>query len=145
MERLEQEEVSVPVVVEFDDVDSFRLAHHARLVSYLERGRLRLLASLGMNLDGDGIAPVMYELNLRFRKPARLLEELKVTVFVREFDDYRLALGYRIHRDGETLVRARSVIAFADLSSGSLTTMPSEMTRTLRDLSGGQAARDQEG
>lgn len=130
MEPFPQSELTVPVTVEFEDVDSYRIAHHTRLVAYLERARLRLLTSLGVDLVG--VAPVVYELNVRFRKPARLMDQLEVAVRVRDVDDYHVALAYRISRDGETLVKARSIIAFADLELGTLTTMPKELVSALR-------------
>jgi YbgC/YbaW family acyl-CoA thioester hydrolase len=133
-------EVSVPVTVEFDDVDSFRIAHHSRLVAYLERARLRLLTAAGLRLDGGEAAPVIYELHVRFRKPARLLDQLEVTAGLSELDDYRVSLSYRIRRDGEVLVRASSVIAFAELETGELTTVPA----SLREAWGGER-RDSRG
>ncbi len=123
--------VTVPVTVEFEDVDSYRIAHHTELVTYLERARLRLLVSLGAKLDV--VAPVVYKLELRFRRPARMMDQLEVTAWVREFDEHWLALGYRIRRGREVLVTARSVIAFADLQSGELTTIPAEVMGALRE------------
>ena len=136
--------LSIPVTVEFEDVDSFRIAHHTKLLAYLERARLRLLMSLGVDLAG--VAPVVYELGVRFRKPARLLDQLEVEVRVRDVDDYQVSLGYRIRRDGATLVTARSTIAFADLDEGTLTTMPEELSIALggaRDTGGPTGRREQ--
>jgi acyl-CoA thioester hydrolase len=129
-------ELVVPVTVEFEDVDSFRIAHHSKLVTYLERARLRLLTSLGLELEGQTPAPVLYELRLRFRKPARLLDQLVVAVSVSDFDDYKVLLRYRIRRGDDTLVRATSVIAFADLDDGTLTTMPDAMSEALQSRRG---------
>jgi YbgC/YbaW family acyl-CoA thioester hydrolase len=128
------QEVSVPVTVEFEDVDSYGIAHHTRLVTFLERARLRLLTSLGAELSG--IAPVVYEIHVRFRKPARLMDQLTVTARVRGHDEYTLALEYEISREGEAIVKARSVIAFADLEGGTLATLPGELVNALRSASG---------
>ncbi len=104
----------VPVTVEFEDVDSYGIAHHSKLVTYLERARLRFLAANGLALSGDGCVPVMYSLELRFRRPARLMDVLQVEVEVAGADDFRIGLRYAIRRGDEVLVRARSVIAFWD-------------------------------
>lgn len=144
MERVFPSELTIPVTVEFEDVDSYRIVHHTKLVAYLERARLRLLTSLGVDLVG--VAPVVYELNVRFRKPARLMDELEVAIGVRDVDDYQVALAYRIRRDGETIVKARSIIAFADLERGTLTTMPKELMSALRaahDTGGPEERREQ--
>ena len=127
-------ELSIPVTVEFEDVDSFGIAHHTRLLAYLERARLRLLVSLGVDLAG--VAPVVYRLEARFRRPARLLDRLEVAARVRDADDYRVGLEYRIRRGDETLVKARSTIAFADLERGALGTVPEALSRALREAGG---------
>lgn len=128
----------MPVTVEFEDVDSYGIAHHTRLVTFLERARLRLLTSLGAELSG--VVPVVYELHLRFRKPARLMDQLTVTARVRDHDEYTLALEYEIGREGEAIVKARSVIAFADLESGALATLPGELFDALGGASGDRGA-----
>lgn len=106
--------VSVPVTVEFEDVDSYGIAHHARLVAYLERARLRFLLAHGLPVHPGGCLPVMYSLELHFRRPARLMDALEVSVAALAVDDFQITLAYRIRRDGDVLVRARSVIAFLD-------------------------------
>lgn len=129
----------MPVTVEFEDVDSYGIAHHTRLVTFLERARLRLLTSLGVGLTG--VVPVVYEIHVRFRKPARLMDQLTVTARVRSHDEYTLALEYEISREGEAVVRARSVIAFADLEGGALATIPEALSDALGGASGeGDAA-----
>ncbi len=39
-------EFSIPITVEFEDADSYKIAHHAKLVSYLERARVRYFSGL---------------------------------------------------------------------------------------------------
>jgi acyl-CoA thioester hydrolase len=124
-------EVCVPVTVEFEDVDSFRIAHHTKLIAYLERARLRLLAAHGVDLGGAGGVPVMYELEVKFRRPARLLDALEVRATAREVDAYRVALSYRVRRGSETILRARSVVAFADAATGALAPVPEALAAAL--------------
>jgi len=121
----------VPVTVEFEDVDSYGIAHHARLVAYLERARLRFLLERGLPVHPEGCHPVMADLSMRFLRPARLMDRLEVEVFLRDSDDFRLTLGYRILRDGEAVARARSVIAFLDPESGGPAPVPAEFLRVV--------------
>jgi len=106
--------ITVPVTVEFEDVDSYRIAHHTKLVAYLERARLRYLLARGLPVEPGACLPVMYSLELHFRRPARLMDVLDVSVAAESMDDYRVVLRYRIRRGEDVLVRARSVIAFWD-------------------------------
>jgi YbgC/YbaW family acyl-CoA thioester hydrolase len=113
-----------PVTVEFEDVDGYGIAHHSRLVCYLERARVRFIRSLGLDLEPGETFPVLHDLRVRFAKPVRLLEQLEVAVFVESVSDYRLELGYRIRRGDETVLRASTTIAFADRVAGTLVAAP---------------------
>lgn len=113
-----------PVTVEFEDVDSYGIAHHSRLVCYLERARLRFITGLGLDLGPGRVVPVLHDLRVRFSKPVRLLDRLDVSVLVESVSDYRLELGYRIRRGTETVLRASTTIAFADLEAGSIVPAP---------------------
>lgn len=106
--------VTVPVTVEFEDVDAFGIANHARIVSYLERARLRLLEAAGVPLSGAGPHPVMYDVAVRFRRPARLRDVLEVRAEVVEADAWTVSLRYEVRRDGDLLARGRSRVAFWD-------------------------------
>ena len=121
----EPREFSVPVTVEFEDVDIYRIGHHTRLVAFLERARLRFFTSMGFEgIENPEVVPVIYDIEMRFVRPVLMLEELTVSVFVIDYDDFRLRLGYRIRRGGETVARARSSIAFMDPETRSLTAAP---------------------
>ena len=127
-----ERELVCPVTVEFEDVDAYGIAHHTKLVAYLERARLRFLTGIGIELGRGPVVPVLYDLKMRFMKPARLLDSLEVSVFVEEVTEYRLDLGYRVRRDGETIARATTSIAYADLERGSVVPAPAEHVEALR-------------
>jgi acyl-CoA thioester hydrolase len=121
-----------PVAVEFEDVDSYGIAHHTKLVAYLERARLRFFHRLGFDLGPGRVVPVLHEVRMRFSKPARLLDTLEVSVFVESVNDFRLELGYRIRRGPEMIARATTVIAFADLEAGGIVAAPEAYVAILR-------------
>jgi YbgC/YbaW family acyl-CoA thioester hydrolase len=119
------------VTVEFEDVDSYGIAHHTKLVAYLERARLRFLRSLGVELFGGPAVGVLYDLRMRFARPVRMFDQLEVAVFVEAVSDFRLDLGYRIRRGGEAIARATTSIAFADLAQGILVAAPAAYVEAL--------------
>ncbi len=123
--------LTVPVTVEFEDVDAYGIAHHLRLASFLERARLRLLLGCGGERLPRGVVPVMYDLHLRFLRPARLLDQLAVTAEIATVTRVKLALRYRIRRGEETLLRAESVVAFADAAAGGPVLVPDVLMESL--------------
>lgn len=114
------------VTVEFEDVDSFRIVHHTKFIAYLERARVRFLDHYGVDMTRVDPHPVLYDLEVRFKKPARFRDRIEVSVFVESADAFRLTLGYRVVRDAELLLKARTSLAFIDATSGRMTPLPED-------------------
>ena len=116
---------TLPVTVEFEDIDSYKIVHNTRILDYLERARVRFLTGeMGLDLYPEGTGIVVYNLEVRFNKAAFLLDRLEVKVFVSSMDTYRLTLGYRLLRGREVLARASCGLAFMDTAAGILTAAP---------------------
>jgi YbgC/YbaW family acyl-CoA thioester hydrolase len=116
---------TLPITVEFEDVDSYNIVHNTRIIDYFERARVHFITeTIGLNLYPDGVGIVVYSLDVRFTRAARFLDALKASVFIRALDDYRLTLGYRLRRGREVLARATSGIAFMDTQSGTIVPAP---------------------
>jgi len=125
---------TMPVRVEFEDVDSYRIAHHARLIVYLERCRVRLLEKAGFDLHDQRLQLVVYSLATRFLKPARLGDILEVTAAVAAVDSLRIVLTCRIRRGSELLVKAETTLAFADAATGRVEPVPQLVAQQLRSM-----------
>ena len=116
---------TLPVTVEFEDIDSYDIVHNTRIIDYFERARVHFLTGvMGLDLYPAGTGIVLYSLEVRFNKAARLLDNLDATVGVASMDEYRLTLSYRLFRKNEVLARASSGIAFMDTASGNLIAAP---------------------
>jgi acyl-CoA thioester hydrolase len=126
----------VQVTVEFEDVDAFGIVNHARIVSYLERARLRLLEAVGVPLTGGGPLPVMYDVAVRFRRPARLRDALEVAAEVVEADAWTVSLRYEVRRGGDLLVRGRSRVAFWDPATDAPVPVPDAVAAGLAAAGG---------
>jgi acyl-CoA thioester hydrolase len=123
--------LTVPVTVEFEDVDAYGIAHHTKLVAYLERARVRFLADLGLDLARSDVHLVLYDLTVRFKRTAVLLDPLEVTVSVTSADAVRLTLGYQIRRSGLLVARATTALAFVDGATKAVVPIPEEFRRAL--------------
>jgi len=121
-------QLSMPVTVEFEDVDSYRIAHHTKLVAYLERARVRFLAALGFDLQRDDVSIVIYSLDMQFKKTARFLDELAVSVAVESAGAFRLVLGYRITRGDDLIAKATTGLAFVEARTKEPIPVPPEFS-----------------
>jgi YbgC/YbaW family acyl-CoA thioester hydrolase len=122
-------QATVSVTVEFEDVDSYMIGHHTKLIAYLERARVRLFEGAGIGMAPGRINPVIHDLRIRFRKTVALLDKLEVTAFARSMDAYRLKLGYGIRRGGVLVARASTDLAFVDTETGEPVPVPREYDR----------------
>lgn len=124
---------TVPITVEFEDVDSYRIAHHTKMVAYLERARLRFLGELGFDIHPKGLSIVMYNLEMRFKATAKIMDELTVETVIKNIDDYRIDLFSRILRGDRILARATVGIAFMDEKSEQIVPIPDQMMKSLQE------------
>jgi YbgC/YbaW family acyl-CoA thioester hydrolase len=108
--------------VEFEDVDSYKIAHHTKLLAYLERARTRYFQDAGFNLEDLTFAVLVHKVSMRFIKPARLFDEVTVTAKIIACEDFSFTVEQKIIRGSELLVKARVTHALQDFQT--LETLP---------------------
>ncbi|MBN1575556.1 MAG: acyl-CoA thioesterase [Chitinispirillaceae bacterium] len=124
---------TLPITVEFEDIDSYRIVHNTRIIDYFERARVHFLAdTIGLDLYPQGMGIVLYSIDIRFTKAARLLDTLHASVYILSMDEYRLNLGYKLLRGREALARGGGGIAFMDTGSGMLIPAPATYVAQIR-------------
>jgi acyl-CoA thioester hydrolase len=127
-------EFSMSVTVEFEDVDAYKIAHHTKLVSYLERARVRYFNSLGFDLEAEDMAVVLYHLDMNFKKPAFFQDVLSVSVSLWSFDNFRMVLHYKIRRDRDLIARAGTGLCFVDPKSKIMIPAPARYVEKINAL-----------
>ncbi|VAX10584.1 hypothetical protein MNBD_GAMMA25-301 [hydrothermal vent metagenome] len=113
-----------PIRVEFEDVDSYKIAHHTKLLAYMERARTLYFRNDGISLKKLPFAILVYQVSMRFIKPAKLFDELIVTAKIRECDGYTFKVDQKIFRDDELLVKAQVVHALQDFTTYEMVLVP---------------------
>lgn len=72
--------------VYYEDTDASGVMYHARYLAFFERARTEFLRSLGYGqhtlMQQEGIAFTLSDLQIRYRAPARLDDELLISVIV---------------------------------------------------------------
>lgn len=91
----------------YEDTDSLGVVYYANYLKYLERGRTEYVGKLGRDVadwNRDGYYFVVYSVNLKFRRSARLSDIVEVVSSFKMQTAYRGLFLQRIERDGELLV-----------------------------------------
>ncbi|PXF30980.1 4-hydroxybenzoyl-CoA thioesterase [Pokkaliibacter plantistimulans] len=114
----------VELEIPFHDVDMMEVAWHGHYVRYLELARCKLLDSIDYNypqMKASGYAWPVIELNLRYARPLRFQQRIRVEAQVVEWEN-RLKVAYTI-RDAvtnERLTRAHTVQVAVEIASGEM-------------------------
>lgn len=103
--------------VTYQETDGQRRVHHANYLNYFERGRVEMLRAAGINykqLEDSGLMLVVIEMNVRYHSAGEFDDLLTLTTQLTEVRKVRIRHRYTIHREGEMIVDADSVIACVD-------------------------------
>ncbi len=112
------------VQVPFHDVDLMAVAWHGHYHKYFEIGRSALLDVFSYNyqeMKDPGYAWPVVDVHLRYVKPARLGQKLRVTATLKEYD-LRLKINYLITDavTGKRLTKGHTIMVPVDMETGEL-------------------------
>ncbi|WP_026816557.1 tol-pal system-associated acyl-CoA thioesterase [Arenimonas composti] len=112
---------SFPIRVYWEDTDAGGVVYHGSYVRFLERARTEWLRAQGVGQqalrESEDLVLVIRDMSLDFRKPARLDDELQVSVVMTGRRSASFLIEQQIVRGGEVLVDARVRVACLVASS----------------------------
>ncbi len=135
-----REEFSWPVRVYWEDTDAGGIVFYANYLRYFERARTEWLRAMGLEQsalrESSGGIFVVSEANLRYHQPARLDDELIVTVLPLEIGRASLTIqqqAWRKGRSGNALLCAAQVrVGWVDAGSYRPARMPPTILELLK-------------
>ena len=110
----------LPVRVYYEDTDAGGVVYYANYLKYLERARTEWLRTLGFEqrrlLEDHGVVFAVHRVELAFARPARLDDELQVTLAVARCSAVRMRFRQAVQPTGDAarLVDARVDVACLD-------------------------------
>ena len=131
--------VSESVVrVNYSEVDQMGVVYHARYLVWLDIARTEHLRLAGMSyreLEEAGLRLVVGEVTVRFRRPARYDDRVRIRCWVRDLASRRIDFGYAVEHadDGHLLATAVTSLLALDRSMN-LTRMPDAVRRAMRAI-----------
>lgn len=130
-----------PVRVYIEDTDAGGIVYYANYLRFLERARTEWLRSFGLSQEQfrkDDILFVVRDVQLRYRTPARLDDELIVTVAIEQHRRVGVTLTQQVLRATaagfEVIVEGRIELACIN-SDARPQAMPELFTQALHKLS----------
>jgi acyl-CoA thioester hydrolase len=106
------------LTVYFEDTDTAGVVYYANYLKFMERARSDMLRAVGIDqqemLGGDGSAYYVAHVDIRYRRPARLGEDLRVVSTVEQVRASSVHIHQRVMRGDELLADASVTAAFLD-------------------------------
>lgn len=104
--------------VYFEDTDAYGIVYYANYLKFMERARSDMIRAVGVDqaaeLQRSGSAYAVVEVDIRYRKPARLGDDLLVVSTVDQVRASSVHIQQRVMRGKQLLTEARLTAAFLD-------------------------------
>ena len=134
---------SWPVRVYYEDTDVSGVVYHASYVRFLERARTEWLRARGGRqqalIEREAIAFTVASLQIDFVRPARLDDDLLVSVEVEELRLASLRIRQAVTREGQVLARAQVRVGCVDVATFRPRPLPPDLHASMKPPSEGIA------
>ena len=135
MKRGDPVDFSATMRIYWEDTDAAGIVFYANYLKFFERARTEWLRSLGFGQEAlrteAGIAFVVSETRLRYRRPARLDDVIDVSVAVVHLGQASLEIAQEAHRAGELLADGTIRIGCVELGTFRPCRIPNDIRLTL--------------
>jgi len=117
------------VKVYHSDTDCYNVVWHGAYAKWLEIGRVELSEQIGIKfeeLDKMNIKMPVVELNIRYKSPARLFDNLEIITYIQELKKTSTKFGHVIKNTekGMEILTATSTIVTTDEAGKMFRSMP---------------------
>jgi len=106
------------LTVYFEDTDAYGIVYYANYLKFMERARSDMIRAVGVDqvaeLKRSGSAYAVVEVDIKYRRPGRLGDDLLVVSTVEQVRASSVDIHQRVMRGPELLTDARVTAAFLD-------------------------------
>jgi len=125
---------SVPIRPRYGEVDSMGVVYHGHYLAYFDVGRTERMRALGCryaDLEARGFRLAVVEVGVRYLRPARYDEDLRLGVSVTGVGGATVAFDYELRRGDEDLARGHTRLGCLDADNRPVR-MPDDAAAALR-------------
>ena len=100
----------------YEDTDAGGVVYYANYLRYMERGRNQYLKELGRSIreyQEAGILFIVVEVNVKYRSPAGLDDDLDIETWVQEGRRSSVVFGQKIKRHGDGCLLVEGTVKVA--------------------------------
>ena len=123
--------------VYFEDTDAYGIVYYANYLKFMERARSDMIRAVGVDqvaqLAATGSAYAVVEVDIKYRRPARLGDDLVVVSSVDQLRASSVLIHQRVMRGEEVLTDAKVTAAFLD-AEGRPQRQPADWVEKFRSI-----------
>jgi acyl-CoA thioester hydrolase len=117
--------------VRFRDLDPMGHVNNAVFLTYIESARFAFLKHIGAAPTLEDMNLVVARVEIDFRAPVRLGDEIEVTARASRFGDKSFDLDHELRVDGRIVAEAKTVLVTYDYSTREAVPIPDEWREKL--------------
>jgi acyl-CoA thioester hydrolase len=117
--------------VRFRDLDPMGHVNNAVFLTYIESARVAFLQHLGAAPTLEDMGIIVARVEIDFRAPVRLGDEVEVTVQASRFGEKSFDLDHELRVDGRIVAEAKTVLVTYDYSTREAVPIPDEWREKL--------------
>jgi acyl-CoA thioester hydrolase len=125
------------LTVYFEDTDAYGIVYYANYLKFMERARSDMIRAVGVDqfaeLERSGSAYAVVEVDIKYRRPGRLGDDLLVVSSVEQVRASSVDIHQRVMRGPEVLTDAKVTAAFLD-GTGRPRRQPSEWVEKFKAI-----------
>lgn len=127
--------MNFPIRVYYENTDAGGVVYHAQYLNFFERARTELLRDLGFSqqilLEQD-LAFVVKKLDIDYKVPARLDDQLIVETQVKQIKKASIIFEQKLWRDDVCLCQANVLVATVNLSQMKPIAIPEQIYQVMQ-------------
>jgi acyl-CoA thioester hydrolase len=113
-------------IAKFRDLDPMGHVNNAVFLTYIESARIAFLQDLGAAQGIEDMSIIVARIEIDFRAPVRLDDEIEIAVRASRFGTKSFDLDYELRVGGEVVATAKSVCVGYDYASGQTMAIPDD-------------------
>lgn len=120
--------------VEFEDVDSYNIAHHTKIIAYLERARVHFFIDNNIDILSLEYGLVITKINIQFKQPLLILDKINILLKINKMDKIRFEWAYTIKKKEKTAVIASIEQVLINKTTKKIIAIPEEIKKILNRI-----------
>ncbi|MDQ2983679.1 MAG: acyl-CoA thioesterase [Actinomycetota bacterium] len=115
----------------FRDLDPMGHVNNSVFLTYIESARIKFLQELGAATGIQDMSFVIARIEIDFRSPVRMDDEIEISVRASRFGGKSFDLDYELRVGGEVVAAAKSVCVSFDYETGEAMPIPEDWREKL--------------